>query len=141
MTKEQQEIQEVINTLRDNAFKRLPLWARLNYMRIQISNALNDGCAEGDINWEYINKLCSEDLDVFDCNMYKPVDNVEDFDIQRNDIIAASCGLGAWHKHICKDCGNEFYMDYKEVCFYKDKGLQLPKRCKKCREQRKGGTK
>lgn len=141
MTKEQIEIQEVINTLRDNAFKRLPLWARLNYMRVQISNALNNGCSEGDINWEYINKLCAEDLDVFDCNMYKPVDNIEDFDIQRNDIIAASCGLGAWHKHICKDCGNEFYMDYKEVCFYKDKELQLPKRCKKCRERRKGGTK
>ena len=74
------ELQETINTLRDNAFKRLPLWARLNYMRVQISNALNNGCSEGDINWEYINQLCSEDLDVFDCNMYTSVDNVKDFD-------------------------------------------------------------
>lgn len=37
----------------------------------------------------------------------------------------------------CDDCGNIFDFSDNELQFYKAKGLQLPKRCKNCREKRK----
>jgi len=41
-------------------------------------------------------------------------------------------------KRICKQCGKEFELSESEIGFYKGKGLELPKRCKACREQNKG---
>lgn len=37
----------------------------------------------------------------------------------------------------CKDCGNTFTMEDGEINFYKSKNLQLPNRCKSCRDKRK----
>lgn len=41
-------------------------------------------------------------------------------------------------KRTCKQCGKEFELPESEVNFYKSKGLELPKRCKSCREKNKG---
>lgn len=43
-------------------------------------------------------------------------------------------------KRICKDCGNEFEIKESEIGFYKSKGLELPKRCKECRNKNKEKT-
>jgi len=40
-------------------------------------------------------------------------------------------------KRICKQCGKEFELSESEIGFYKGRGLELPKRCKACREQNK----
>jgi len=37
-------------------------------------------------------------------------------------------------KRTCKECGKEFELTDGEIHFYKEKGLDLPKRCKECRE-------
>lgn len=37
----------------------------------------------------------------------------------------------------CRQCGKEFTLTESEIEFYKKKGLQLPKRCKACRESNK----
>lgn len=38
---------------------------------------------------------------------------------------------------ICKDCGKSFSISLDEEKFYTSKGLQIPKRCKECRKNRK----
>ena len=38
---------------------------------------------------------------------------------------------------ICKQCGKEFELSNSEIDFYKSKNLELPKRCKECRELNK----
>lgn len=38
---------------------------------------------------------------------------------------------------ICKDCGKSFSISPDEEMFYTSKGLQVPKRCKECRKNRK----
>ncbi len=40
-------------------------------------------------------------------------------------------------KRICKECGQEFELTSGEINFYNSKNLELPKRCKKCRENSK----
>lgn len=40
-------------------------------------------------------------------------------------------------KRICKQCGKEFLLSDSEIDFYKNKNLELPKRCSKCRQENK----
>lgn len=37
----------------------------------------------------------------------------------------------------CKECGKSFYVKAGEAKFYKDHGLEMPKRCYECRNLRK----
>ena len=131
------KINEWFHETEMNTLKKMPLWMRLNYFINKICKAIKDGYKNEDIKWDYVNEMCTKDLDQFDYNMYESVDTVEKLDRIRFDVICASEGIGSWHKHKCKDCGKEFYMTYKEVHFYEEKGLNLPKRCKECREKRK----
>ena len=41
-------------------------------------------------------------------------------------------------KRVCKQCGKEFELSEGEIRFYEKKGLELPKRCQQCREQKTG---
>ncbi len=43
-------------------------------------------------------------------------------------------------KRNCIQCGKEFELTDSEIKFYKSKNLQLPKRCKECREKNKAGN-
>lgn len=40
-------------------------------------------------------------------------------------------------KRICKQCGKEFELSDSEIQFYKSKNLNIPKRCKECRDRNK----
>lgn len=42
-------------------------------------------------------------------------------------------------KKICKQCGREFELTKGEIDFFKSKGLNLPARCKDCRDKNKNG--
>ena len=120
-----------------NTLIKMPLWMRLNYFFNKVCKAIKDGYKNEDIKWDYINEMCTKDLDQFDYNMFDGVDTVEQLDEIRGRVICASAGIVPWHKHKCKDCGREFVMSYNEVHFYATNGLNLPKRCKECREKRK----
>lgn len=37
----------------------------------------------------------------------------------------------------CKDCGEEFEIEQSEAQWYKDRGWELPVRCKACRVEAK----
>lgn len=130
-----EDIDIATRLLYTQALKRCPLYAKMNY----ISNVLISNLDEN-INWDAVNAICTRDLNEFDYNMYKMSTTTEEFENQHFGVIAAYEGLGPWQKHACKDCGSTFYMTRKEVDFYKEKELHLPKRCKKCREKRKEGN-
>lgn len=38
---------------------------------------------------------------------------------------------------VCKDCGEPFSMEKKEIEFYENKDWEQPKRCKECRKKRR----
>lgn len=40
-------------------------------------------------------------------------------------------------KRTCKQCGKEFVITQSEINFYKSKNLNIPKRCKECRQRNK----
>lgn len=142
ITKEEWEetnrkVREMFHEVEVNTLKKMPLWMRLNFFLNKVGHAFKDGHKNEDIKWDYINEMCTKDLNQFDYNMYENVNTIEGLDKMRGDVIFASEGIGPWHKHKCKDCGKEFYMIYREVHFYEERGLSLPKRCKECREKRK----
>lgn len=131
------KVQEAFREIEEETIRKMPLWMRMNFYCNRLSRAIKDGHTDDEIKWDYINDMCTKDLSEFDYNMYEPVTTFEEFQKQRFDVICATEGVGSWHKHICKDCGNEFHMLHNEVMFYQDKELNLPKRCKTCREKRK----
>ena len=145
ITKEEWEetnrkVREFFHQIEVDTLQRMPLWMRLNFFSNKLSQVIKDGHTDDNINWNYINEMCIKGLSEFDYNMYKSVSTAEEFEEQRFDVICASEGIAPWHKHKCKDCGSEFYMTYKEVHFYEDKELSLPKRCKVCRDKRKNNS-
>ncbi len=133
------KVQEMFREIEEETIRKMSLWMRLNFYANKLGRAINEGHTDDEIKWNYINEMCTKGLSEFDYNMYEPVVTFEEFNEQRLDVICATEGLHPWHKHKCKDCGNEFYMQYNEVQFYQNKELSLPKRCKACREKRKGG--
>lgn len=135
------KVSEMFQEIEENTIRKFPLWMRMNYYSNKLSKAINEGHTDKDVKWDYINEMLTKDLSIFDYNMFESVHSFEEFSILRFDIISASEGVGSWHKHKCKDCGKDFYMTHKEVMFYRDKELQLPKRCKECREKKKEKSK
>lgn len=136
----QRKVREAFHQIEVDTLQKMPLWMRLNYFCNKIGKAINDSHTDDEINWSYVNELCIIGLSEFDYNMYQQVTTFEEFNEQRLDVICATENLTPWHKHKCKDCGNDFYMMHSEVMFYQDKQLNLPKRCKECRAKRKGGN-
>ena len=142
ITKEQWEetnkkISILLKQVEEETLNKMPLWMKMNYFVNKIVQAFNRGAKNEDIKWDYINEKCSKNLDIFDYNMYENVYTLKDFEEQRFNIICATEGMSTWHKHKCKNCESNFYMCYKEVQFFKDKGLSLPKRCPECRKKKK----
>ena len=142
ITKEQWEetnrkMQEFFQQAEEETLKKMPLWMKMNYFSHKISQAFKRGAKDEDLKWDYINEKCSQNLDIFDYNMYENVYTAEDFENQRFNIICAIEDIKMWHKHTCKECNKKFFMSYKEVMFFKGKGLSLPRRCKECRNKRK----
>lgn len=53
---------------------------------------------------------------------------------QHNDQEAEQNGEG---KEIACKCGSHFFLSDREQNWYKEKGLELPKRCKPCRDEKR----
>lgn len=126
----------ILQEMMEKELLSFPMWIRLNYLCNQISMLLNDGYTEAIINWNKINELLTTNVDEYDFNFFKRIEN-----FQQLLSVAGDCRCGPldgfWQSHICKNCGKEFFMEYNEVQFYKEKGLRIPKRCKVCRDKRK----
>ena len=135
------KMRELFEAMEDNFLRTKPLWERLNLLVNKVGTALSQGHTGADINWGKINNYLTDNVGEYDYNCFDVVKCPEELAEVRANCIGASCGLGAWQKHTCKDCGKPFYMTFSEVEFFKNKELHVPKRCKKCRDKRKNGVK
>ena len=122
-----------------NALNKMPMWMRYNYILNQIGKALQSGHTENDINWDAVNERLYTNILPYDNTMYKKVTTLDELRSAREQCIEASILNMPWHKSRCKDCHKEFTLSYNEVQFFESKGLQLPKRCKCCRDAKKAG--
>ena len=141
----QQDLEECNRKMREmfqkaeiETLQKMPMWMRFNYLGNKLSRALNNGATNNDINWDKLNHLLSDNRDEYDFNCYDRIATLEQFFEVRDLCIEGSFLNGIWQKRLCKDCGNVFFMDFSEVEFFRNKELHLPKRCPKCRANRKG---
>lgn len=123
-----------------NALNKMPMWMRYNYVLNQLAKAFERGHTENDIDWSAVNERLYTNILPYDNTMYKKVSTLRELQEAREQCIEASVLNMAWHKARCKDCHQEFTMSHDEVQFYSKKELSLPKRCKCCRDKRKGGN-
>lgn len=126
-------IQDIMTTITIDAVKSFPFMIRI---RSVIANS--SGVADDGLNWKRINDILFFDKEIHLYNAISEVKDKKDLERILSDTSMATIGLQiAWHKEACKDCGEEFFMDYGEVEFYKSKGYTMPKRCPECRKKNK----
>ena len=132
---------QIIHAEIDKALASFPMWMRFNYLCNMINEALMQGNTEADINWDKVNEILTNNRDEYDFNHFKRIDTIAGLVWTRGECLAASMDMecGIWQSHTCKDCGNPFMMNYREVKFYEEHKLHIPKRCKSCRAKRKAG--
>lgn len=131
------KMREMFQKAEIETLQKMPMWMRFNYLGNKLSRALKDGISNSDIDWNKLNHLLSDGRDEYDFNYYDHITTPEQFFEARESCIESSILNGIWQKRFCKDCGSKFFMSFSEVDFFRNKGLHLPKRCRKCRELRK----
>jgi hypothetical protein len=135
------EATKLIHEQIDATLVSFPMWMRFNYLCNTINNVLQQGNSEDNINWDKVNEILTNNRSEYDFNHFKRIETVEQLVWVRGECLAASMDMecGIWQSHMCKDCGNPFMMNYREVKFYEEHQLHIPKRCKSCRAKRKAG--
>lgn len=120
--------------IQDSIMNSAPLFIRFNMLSHNLQNAKEKNL-EGSINWDVVNDLLTRNRDQYDFNCFNRITSIDEFhDAAASCRIAEICDIQPFQKHICKQCGEEFYLFKKEVNFFKDKELHIPKRCRNCRK-------
>lgn len=122
------EINRATAELFESAFKGLPLWASAGYL-YNISRGKDDE----NIDWARVNILLNNNKSKYDFNAFDEVTSCEDL---RNLVVRvneSSILDGPWQRVTCKVCGKRFTLSHDEVMFFRDHGLEVPKRCLVCR--------
>lgn len=120
------------------SLKELPLFMRLNYILNNLYRNENNEIIEGMIDWKNINDILTKNVDDTDYQFIKEVKSVKEITQLKLDIEFAMADLQPWKISKCKDCHEEFHMNFSEVMYFLEKGMKLPKRCPECRKARKG---
>lgn len=123
--------------IQDEFLRTKPMWMRLNLITNMLNQARNNGKTEKDIDWDKVNEYLTINVDEYDFNCFDRIESFKALYEATMQCHESSILNMAWQKHKCKDCDTEFHMSYKEVHFYKDKELHIPKRCKDCRDYRR----
>jgi hypothetical protein len=124
-------LHNAINAMMKKLVITVPIGMRLTFFANMLSGT------EEDIPWDNINDLILENPQPYDYNRFHRVNSIQEFESERLDYVAAECGLGPWYIGVCKECGEQFFMNHGEVEFFESRELPLPKRCPECRAQRK----
>lgn len=134
-----QEVQKSFAKVQEDALLNMPMWMRLNWALNAVGQIYNQRPElVPDIDWDKVNRLLAENVSEYDFNlMDAPIQSLDELCHARESCIQASVLGGSWQRHVCKDCGHTFFMDYNEVMFFERNQLRVPKRCPECRAARK----
>lgn len=134
-----QEVQKSFAKVQDDALLNMPMWMRLNWALNTVGQIYNQRPElVSSIDWDKVNRLLAENVSEYDFNlMDAPIQSLDELCHARESCIQASVLGGSWQRHVCKDCGHTFFMDYNEVMFFERNQLRVPKRCPECRAARK----
>ena len=136
---------------KDAVFKsivHLPLIMRINYLLGTFKKYNNSDSSDNIISevvdmdsitdWNKINEMLKENISHNDYNCgEREVHSVDELNQYRVDIELALQNIQPWITRKCKDCGESFSIFFSEVEYFTNKDMQLPKRCKSCRKNRK----
>lgn len=134
-----QEAQKTFAKVQEDALLNMPMWMRLNWTLNAVGQIYNQRPElVSDIDWDKVNRLLTENVSEYDFNLIdSPIQSLDELCHIQNICIQATVLGGPWQRHVCKDCGRTFLMDYSEAEFFELKQLHVPKRCPECRAARK----
>lgn len=121
------------------SLKCLPLVFRLNYLMNSFIGKENENADEL-IDWDLVNEIITTNIEEFDYQFGRKVNSYEELKNLRIEVDLAYSDLQHWRASKCKDCHEDFNMNFGEVLYFVEKGMKLPKRCPACRKARKEGN-
>lgn len=117
-------------------FSKMSTWEVITVLQAQISK-MNPQ----DVNWDRVNEFIRSSGTYDYCyNVIEPQFHSLDEMVvwQEQNLMAGIDSHYYPYREIkCKDCGETFYLTSDEVDWFINKGLSIPKRCKKCRCNKK----
>lgn len=103
-------------------------------------NDMHESAAEDETNevidWEYVNKFLTTGLTQYAFSPVNPVKNIDEV----YELFYASKAESHDAPYIvktCSDCGESIVLTRNQVRWFKEKGFDIPKRCKECNQKRK----
>ena len=133
-----ERVRNAMSAMQEEYLQKLPTWMRINMLSHKISKAIEKGIPETDIDWSKIEYYLTVNLDPADFNNFSIPHSYEDWRQVLDASISAQADIIPWRREVCKDCGKDFYLYQLEIMSYLNKDLSIPKRCKCCRDKRKG---
>lgn len=137
-----QRVHKAMNAMTEEVLTKAPVWMRINMLSHKIAHAKEKEIPESDIDWNKVNHYLTVNTNPADFNNFDPISSYETFYDAASASQMAGVDLIPWRREVCKDCGATFYLYQREIQYYLEKDLNLPKRCKDCRDyKRQNGTK
>lgn len=135
--KEAKEAQKILREVFSQAYKKMSVYVAV---RVLLNQIVTNNIPDEHVDWDHINDLVRNCEDYNECyNIIDPVfhsrDEMEVY-MTQNFIAACDHKFAPYRKAVCKDCKKEFTMTQRELYFYLNKKLNIPKRCKECRHKR-----
>lgn len=109
--------------------EHFPVWMKFNF----IANTSYKK-EDSEIDWNYVNEMLHKNLAEDDYNCFGRIESKEQFAEEYNKLIDAQLDFAPFRKCVCKQCKDEFTLNFGEIESYQRKGLKLPKRCRYCRK-------
>lgn len=136
-----QRVHKAMNAMTEEVLTKAPVWMRINILSHKIAHAKKKEIPESDIDWNRVNYYLTVNTNPTDFNNFDPISSYRTFYDAASNSHMAVVDLFPWRREICKNCGATFYLYQHEIQYYLEKDLNLPKRCKDCRDyKRKNGT-
>lgn len=110
-------------------------------MRIDILIYIFSQHDPSNVKWDEVERLIKEDIKPGDFNNFsiskRPIESVNDLRYLHNRIVIAESGRVPKYMYKCASCGKEVFIFAKTINRLLNNGFPLPKRCAKCRAERR----
>ena len=141
-----EKFHKMLSDMQIDCLKRFPMEMRVTYLlniifrAMQKANTEDEDAFSKTVSWSKVNAILNLEKSPTDFNAYGEIKTIRELQELRYTIISAACDIGPWQKRVCKDCGKEFYLGKSEIDFFVRKELQVPVRCRPCRNKKRFST-
>lgn len=124
------DVQNWLASIEEETLKKMPVWMKCNFLLNKITEH------QVNVSWDKVNKILKESYIKYDFNDFKEVTSVEELaEVAANAREATVPEFNMpYYRQKCKTCSEDFTLTRKEIDYFTNNKLFVPKRCYYCRK-------